>query len=190
MAHAITPVWHKLNSVLEEELVDFWLEEKVFASDVPARDRTREVVCIARGADGRIAGVCSAVTKIVPRLRERLYYYRSYVRPADRRSEVAINLLHAAKKLLQAHEAGLDKPQCIGIVIELENRQLAAHLNDARWTATEFSFIGYSPRGYDMRVWYFPEAKLQRLRLRRPAKTASRSARSVGARPVARMPPA
>jgi hypothetical protein len=173
--HSIVSAWQQLTPALEEELVDFWLEQQVFAGDVPARARAREVVCIGRAADGRIAGVCSASPRIVARLRERLYYYRSFVRPADRRGGLAINLLLSAKQVLEAHEASLASPQCVGVILEIENRELADYHNQAYWHLTGFSFIGYSPRGLDLRTWYFEGARLQRLHVKAsPARPAAR----------------
>jgi hypothetical protein len=178
MSHTIVPVWQKVDEALENELVAFWIAEKVFATEAPARARAKEVVCIGRDAGGKIAGLCSAVPRILPRLRERLYYYRSYVRPADRLGGLGLEILLAAKTTLSEYEAARDKPQCVGIVMEIENVALAQQWNHAFWHPSGFSFIGYSPRGLDMRVWYFEGARLQRLRIR-PA------ARPAGARPVA-----
>ncbi|MBP6514895.1 MAG: hypothetical protein KA224_06915 [Steroidobacteraceae bacterium] len=172
MDYEVIPVWQKLDAALEQEVVAFWLAEKVFAAEGPARARAKEIICIGRGADGGIAGVCSAVAKVVPRLRERLYFYRSYVRAADRRKGLALELLKAARPVLESYEASLPAPQCIGVLLEIENRGLADYQGAALWKQTGYAFIGYSPRGLDMRVRYFDGARLQRLEIRPPAPAA------------------
>jgi hypothetical protein len=182
MEHTIKAVWQNVGAALENELVAFWVAEKVIRTEAPARARAKEVVCIARDADGKIAGVCSVSPRLVPRLRERLYYYRSYVRAAERRGGLALNLLLAAKTTLFEYETSQAKPQCVGIVLEIENRQVAQLRNEACWPRTGFSFIGYSPRGFDLRVWYFEGLRLQRLR----ARPASAAARPGAAAPASR----
>jgi hypothetical protein len=181
MEHTITSVWQKVDAALEQELVEFWLAEKVFAGEAPARTRAKEVVCIGRDGAGKIAGVCSVAPRILPRLRERMYYYRSYVRPADRLGGLALNLLLAAKTTLFEFETAREKPQCVGILMEIENRELAKKWNHAFWHPSGFSFIGYSPRGFDLRVWYFEGVRLQRLRIR-PAAGAAAARPAVAAR--------
>ena len=164
MDYTIGPVWQNVDAALEQELVDFWIAEKVFATEGPARARAGEVVCVGRAPDGKIAGVCSVVPRILPRLRERMYYYRSYVRAADRKQGLALQVLKSGKEPLQGFQAALPKPRVIGIVLEIENRAVAAYHNEAFWRLTGYTFIGYSPRGFDMRVQYFDGARLQRLR--------------------------
>jgi hypothetical protein len=46
------------------------------------------------------------------------------------------------------------------VLVELENRQLAGHYDRAYVPEGDSVFIGYSPRGLQLRVSYFEGARL------------------------------
>jgi hypothetical protein len=60
--------------------------------------------------------------------------------------------------VLEDCNAGLPQPESLGLLLELENPQLATRYNMAQGVDT--TFIGYSPRGFQMRVSYFEHATL------------------------------
>jgi hypothetical protein len=65
-------------------------------------------------------------------------------------------MMKASQQALHDYNLTLDKPKAIGILIEIENNLISSHYNEAFWPPTGFSFIGYSPRGFILRAYYFP----------------------------------
>ena len=159
MAAKITTVWKKVTPELEAELVKFWTENKAIGEEKDAAKRAKQVVCIARDDKGELIGVSTAHPRIVPRLRQPMYYYRNFVAEGARGQKLAPEFLEQSKQALQAYNLGLSKPLCLGMIIELENKGLAQHRNEAQWKEG-FTFIGYSPKGLTLRVWYFEGVKL------------------------------
>lgn len=160
MALEITPVWQKVTPELETELAEFWLENKALLDPAKATDRAAQVVCIARGEDGKIAGVSTAYPRIVPMLRQPMYYYRNYLGKDHRGKNLSIPFLQKSRAVLQEYCLAMPKPLCIGIILSLENQRLAAHYDAAHWPRTGFTFIGYSPDGHQLRVNYFDGVRL------------------------------
>ncbi|HEX5757359.1 MAG TPA: hypothetical protein VFY12_13550 [Arenimonas sp.] len=154
-------VWQNVSPALQQEIVDFWIAENALRDPEAARRRARQAVCIARGSDGQLAGLCSVEARVVPRLRQRLYYYRTYVGAAHRGSKLIYPMLLQARQLLQDYNRQLPEPECIGILIEFENKSLGQHFPIAFDDTSKFGFIGYSPRGLDLRVSYFDGVQLQ-----------------------------
>ena len=70
-------------------------------------------------------------------------------------------------------ETALPEPESLGVLIELESALLASHYTQAHVAAADSTFIGYSPRGLQLRVSYFEGA-----RLFAPMMPANRIARS------------
>jgi hypothetical protein len=99
-------------------------------------------------------------TKVLPRLGQPMYYYRCFVGRAWRTRGVARTLLRHAQKVLETYARENDYP-CIGMLLELENEGFSDTLRRAHWTGLGFSYIGVSPRGLDLRVWYFRGARLK-----------------------------
>ena len=160
MAVTITQVWKKVTPELETELVKFWISNKAIASEDDAAKRTKQVVCIARDDSGAIVGASTAHPRIVPRLRQPMYYYRNFLAESVRGQRLGREFLQQTKQALQEYNLALAKPLCLGLIIEIENKRLAAEHNEAQWKETGFTFIGYSPKGLTLRVWYFDGARL------------------------------
>lgn len=166
------PVWKEITPELQAEIVKFWVSNKAIGDQSQAAQRARQVACIARSESGEIIGVSTAQARVVPRLRQPMFYYRNFIAEAYRGKQLAPPFLEMTKQTLQSFNAAQPKPLCLGMVIELENKALAEHRNEAQWKEG-FTFIGYSPKGNHMRVWYFEGAKLGAPRL--PAKKAARA---------------
>ncbi len=160
MTLEITSVWNKVTPELEAELTAFWLENKAMVDAGKAAGRAAQVVCIARGEDGKLAGVSTAYPRIVPLLRQPMYYYRNYLSKDYRGKELSIPFLQKSREVLQEYCLAMPKPLCIGIILSIENQRLAAHYNSAHWPRTGFTFIGYSADGHQLRVSYFDGVRL------------------------------
>lgn len=160
MSFEIMPVWKNITPELEAELVEFWLGNKAIGDEKLAVERAKQVVCLARSEQGVIVGVSTVQPRIVPRLRQPMYYYRNFIAADYRGKQLSIPFLLKTKEVLQDYNKALPKPVCIGIIMELENQSLAAHFNQAYWHRVGFTFIGYSPKGLQLRIWYFEGAEL------------------------------
>jgi len=159
MAATVSQVWKKVTPELEAELVKFWTTNKAIGQEEDAAKRAKQVICVARDDKGEIVGVSTGQPRIVPRLRQPMYYYRNFIAESARGQQLAPAFLEQSKQALQEYNLGLSKPLCLGMIIELENKGLAQHRNEAQWKEG-FTFIGYSPKGMTLRVWYFDGVRL------------------------------
>lgn len=157
---AIIPVWKNVTPQLSAELVDLWDRSKAIPDADKAAVRASQAVCIARDASGTICGVGTAVIRILPRLRQPMYYYRQFFAPEFRGQKQAMPFLNRARQVLQDYNAALAKPESLGVLLELENPQLTTRYTLAFQPEANSTFIGYSPRGLHLRVSYFDDARL------------------------------
>jgi hypothetical protein len=160
VAYEITPVWRSATPGLIAELVDLWGRAGAIADPAKAALRAREAVCIARDADGVLCGVGTAVLRVLPRLRQPMYCYRQFFSPPFRGRKQTMPFFNHARKVLQAYNAALAEPESLGVLVELENPLLATHYDRACVPEAGSVFIGYSPRGLQLRVSYFDGARL------------------------------
>lgn len=154
------PVWKKVNAKLSAELIDLWGRSQALPDRDRAVRRAREAVCIARDRSGTVCGVGTAVIRVLPRLRQPLYYYRQFFAPEFRGHKRAVPFFNEARRLLEGYNEALPEPESIGILLELENQQLVARYERAYEPAADSTFIGYSPGGLQLRVSYFKNARL------------------------------
>lgn len=152
--------WQKDDPAHGDAVLQFWEREGALAADAKAQDRLRQVVLDARDADGRVAGVSTAVPITLPRLGQPTYYFRCFVGKDWRKSRLVLHLLQRTCDVLEDFARQHNFP-CIGVILELENARFGEALQRAWWPSTGFVFIGKSQRGLDLRVRYFRGAKLK-----------------------------
>ncbi|MUV13706.1 hypothetical protein [Noviluteimonas gilva] len=158
MAYSIVPVWRNVTPELQAELVDFWIGHKAMADAERAKLRAQQAVCVLRDADGALCGVATAFVQVRPRLRQPMYYFRQFIAPEHRRQQQAIPIFKAACEILEA--ANRASPECLGVLMEIENPDLARIFSHVVGARTGAVFLGYSPRGHQLRAVYFQGAKL------------------------------
>jgi len=154
----IAPAWRAVTPELQQELVEFWIRHGALPDAEQAARRAQQVVCVARDGRGALVGVATAVLQVIPRLRQPTYYYRQFIAPEARGNGRALPLFLAASEILEA--ANRERPESLGVLMEVENKILERSFTDAVGERTRTVFIGYSPRGYQLRVRYFQGAKL------------------------------
>ncbi len=160
MAFEIHPAWRQVTPELKEELVAFWKRNQALGDPALAASRAEQAVCIGRDDEGALCAVGTAVLRTLPRLRQPMYYYRQFFAESQRGQRQAVPFAKRAKEILQAHNATLPVPESLGMLIELESKLLDARYNLAYAPKTDYTFIGYSPRGLQLRVSYFEGATL------------------------------
>ena len=153
--------WKTASVENDDAVLQFWEREGALANDTKAKERLREVVFDARDADGRVAGVCTAVPITLPRLGQPMYYYRCFIGKQWRSSRLVFRLLLRAFERLQTYARENQFP-CIGVVLELENNRFGETLRRPIWPSTGFIYIGKSGRGLDLRLRYFTGARLKK----------------------------
>lgn len=156
-------VWNSVTEDLAAELTDFWARNHAIPDADRAAARARQAVCIARGADGALVGVGTAVVRVLPRLLQPMYYYRQFFSPDFRGRKRTVPFFNFAREVLESYNAALKEPESLGVLLELENAMLASRYVLAYEPTANSTFIGYSQKGLQLRVTYFEGAKLRPL---------------------------
>jgi hypothetical protein len=158
VALQISAVWKQVTPELRAELLAMWTRHDTLRNPVLGAARADEAVCIARDEQGEVCAVGTAVVRVLPRLRQPMYYYRQFFADSVRGQRQTVPFFDSARQVLQQYNAALPQPESLGVLLELENQQLSARYKLAQYMGT--TFIGYSPRGFQLRVSYFDGATL------------------------------
>lgn len=146
--YRIDTVLGRVGPALRDELVGMWVGEGVLAPP-QALARVDEVVVVARGPEGEIAGVNTAYVDRPANLPVAYWFYRTFVRPSHRSAWGVPGAMFAqAISALREHPHA-DRPR--GIVAIVENVRLmreSAHEEIARLGLHR---LGRDPAGRD--VW-------------------------------------
>lgn len=152
--------WPAIAPADAEAIRAFWRDERALPDEAQRSERLKQVVLHALAADGRVAGVCTAVPATPPQLGQPMYFWRCFVGAQWRSTPLVMSLLKRSCGLLEEYAAARDYP-CIGILLELENARFRDKGRTAVWWNPRFTYIGRSARGLDLRVHYFKGARLK-----------------------------
>ena len=139
-------------------VADFWIREGAL-DPAEAHRRVAEVLLVAVGGDGEIAGVTTAYLRHSARLRMPMWHFRGYVGVAHRRSMTGLRLGVRGREALSGDFTSGRDTRASGIVYEVENEDLKRAFPRAHWTTMDCLFIGENEYGDHVRVHYFPGAR-------------------------------
>jgi hypothetical protein len=159
MRFHLISTWHDLKKDDADALRQFWRAQGAFRDEKAIDERLPQVVCFARDAD-EVAGVCTAVAINPPAFGQPMYYFRVFIGQAWRSTRLVGLMWMRARDILEAHARDQDFP-CIGILVELENRGFFVKGRRPIWSGLDLTYIGKSPRGLEMRVYYFKGARMK-----------------------------
>lgn len=146
--YKLTPVYGRAPPAARDDIVGMWLAAGVLAPD-EAHRRVDEVVYTIRNPSGELAGVNTVYVQDVPGGAGPYYFYRTFVRPADRGIPgLTTAAFKAAVALLRDHPHPRS-PR--GVVAIVENAKLARRGAVARMKRVGLHLVGRDAQGRD--VW-------------------------------------
>ena len=153
----IETVRGSLSDETAAEILAFW-EGRGALSGNSAKQRLREVVCVLRDSDGAITGVNSVYAKEVPLVGNRVFWvYRSLLDSAG--SESWIDMVRGAFEAL-AEKFDPEAGGPVGICVLISDGEEMRRRPEAEWTDPRLLYAGYSQDGSQVRIGYFPGARI------------------------------
>ncbi len=152
-------VWKHKSTEIQESIITFWISEGILSAQ-QARQRVNQVFMVALDMEERIIGVNTVYKQHNQQLKNHLYYYRTFISPKGRKSQIVVDMLLAAKDYLEARYLDNKDTEVIGIFLEVENAKLKNRLKQAIWPGSNFIYIGENQRGNHLRVYYFKNAMI------------------------------
>lgn len=161
MSLEIVPVWKNVTPELSSELIAMWARNQALPDPTKAGERAQQAVAVGRDTGtGAIWGVGTAVLGIVPSFGQPTYLYRQFFDAGSRGMKQTEPFLRCVRETLEAWNASLPKPESVGIMFEMQNDGLTNRYQDLYQKEGDAHFIGWSPRGRQLRLIYFKDAKI------------------------------
>ena len=146
--------WQTHDVSLREKIADLWLNKNIL-DKVTVRDRLDQAVyAILEGE--RVIGVSTVFLRDLPLLNNSFYVYRCYIDNNYRAPALDVKLFVKTRDFLEKECNGSPVK---GILAVVQNDDLKKW-NHAIWPDTGMMYIGDSPKGDPMRVYYFRGAKI------------------------------
>lgn len=156
----IENVWQQERPDIVEAVTKMWLSSFAFSDVDAARERATQLVYVVRNRDGDIIGASTGFKAYIKMIKNYCYAVRLMLDPAYRIPGLAQKLLVLTRDHFQsiAHEE--KENPCVGVITLVENDQIRNGLTQAVWPASKMVYVGKTKRGYPIRLYYFPGARI------------------------------
>jgi len=152
-------VWQQDPSAIREEVLRIWSQAGGPTGD-RAIERLKQVVFVVRNAEGSVVGISTAFKVYVKQLRNYFYAVRLMLIPDYRIPGLTSKLLVLTRDYLELIHTRDTTDRAIGLITLVENQRIKENLNEAVWPASGMVYIGNSPEGHHIRVYYFKGARI------------------------------
>jgi hypothetical protein len=142
-----------------DDILAMWARARVMP-EAEARRRVHEALNVVIDRDDGVIAVSTAYLQRNTQLRMDLWYFRSFVSDAHRKTHVATQLTFHNRDLLQSRFVSGEDTRAGGIAFELENEGMRKYFNKAIWLPADFIFVGDNQNEVPLRIHYFPGARV------------------------------
>jgi len=153
-------LWQKSETHLHHKIEQLWKKHFPFLSEEQIRKRLPQVIFAVQTTEGEVVGVSTSFRAYVQQLRNHLYAYRFFIDPAYRIPGLMEVILVKTRDFMEeiSQTDGPEDKRCIGLITLVENERMMKHRTEAIFPASKMVYIGNSPKGYQIRVYYFKKA--------------------------------
>lgn len=153
-------LWKKNDPVWHGKVQQLWKKNFPAMPEQILSERIHQVVFAVTNAAGEVVAVSTAYRTYIEQLKHFLYGFRCFVDPSYRVPGLTTKILVSTRDWLeQIHtDDGAEHERCIGMITMVENEQLMKHRTEAVWRGSGMVYIGNTPKGKHLRVYYFRKA--------------------------------
>jgi hypothetical protein len=166
-SYQLEAVWPTPSAAVREDVVRFWLAEGALPHRPTAEERAHQLLVVARESSGNVAGVSTAVRTFVPQFGFDCFFYRTFVGRTHRArgmhsTQLFWNILLESYRFLNERFLHGCDSGVLGLYAEIESRSLMQARKDLVWQHCGMNvvYIGRTPDGRHVRVWYFDGARI------------------------------
>lgn len=153
--------WMRDDWKLGADAKTFW--QKIGLVSAEERERRVGELCTVAYHQGQVVGVATATLTIVPQVRARLAMYRCAVDPDFRRQDMAERMSGRIRTILEAWSADNPQEKVLGMGAIIQAAELRRKSLEPIWHdwGTELVMCGYTQRGEQIRISWFPHARFE-----------------------------
>lgn len=153
-------LWKKNDPAWHARVQQLWRKNFPAMPEQILSERIHQVVFAVTNETGEVVAVSTAYRTYIEQLKNFLYGFRCFVDPAYRVPGLTTKILVRTRDWLEEIHTtdGAEKERCIGVITMVENERLMKHRTEAVWRGSGMVYIGNTPQGKHLRVYYFKKA--------------------------------
>lgn len=155
-------VWKKQVPSLKEDIMAFWKRNAPELGQHTLEERIDQCAIAVRTPENELIGISTAFDVYVERLKHRFYAVRLMLDEKHRIPGLMSTLMVKTRDHLESIHKTDPPPagECVGLITIVENQRLQKYRNEAVWPASGMVYIGNTPKGFPIRIYYFQGARI------------------------------
>jgi hypothetical protein len=155
------PAWKRSDPVIERDAEILWRCEKALR---PTANVTTNLssLCAAAYRGNELVATALVSARPISNLRCRLAMYRCFVAREMRERGIATGLTIFSRDLMEAWSREHPSEQILGLGAIIRSRMLVQNLDMPVYPKTKLALVGYSRRGFQIRVYWFEHARISK----------------------------
>lgn len=151
--------WISQSATTRQEVMAFWNANKLLKPGVSGEERAKEIVWVVRNASRKVIAVSTAFKAHFKQLNNNFYVFRCAIAPDSRGPGLMSKILVETRDFLESiHKK--DPEPCVGLMTFVENPTINKGRREAVWPASKMVYMGETPDGKQIRVYYFKGARI------------------------------
>lgn len=151
--------WRKNDPELERDAIGFWEErQKLLPQGVAPESRAKELCAVAY-RDGETVGVATATLEFVPQLRCRMAVYRCAVSLGMRHKPLSWTITEYSQDMMEEWSRENPDQKVMGLLAIMQAKEFIVKYPEIV-TPARMAFIGFTPAGFPIRVFWFKHARI------------------------------
>lgn len=152
-------LWISQSGQSRQDIIDFWDANKLLKPGVKGEDRVKEAVLAVRNELGKVIGVSTAFKAHFKQLNNNFYVFRCAIAADSRAPGLMSKIIVETRDFLESVYKKDPEP-CVGLITFVENPIINKNRREAVWPASKMVYIGETPDGKQIRVYYFKGARI------------------------------
>jgi hypothetical protein len=151
--------WRQDNAQFEADAAAFWERLSLLPKGADPAIRAKELAAVAY-QDGKLVAVSTLAVGRIEQLRAKVAMLRAATDPEHRRSHLANALSIFTREVIESWSRDNPEARIAGMGAVIESENLKGREKEPVWPTTKMVLIGYTPKGQQLRLYWFPDFRL------------------------------
>lgn len=151
--------WRRDDAGFEADAIEFWTRHSLLPQGVDPAARAKELAAVAYRGGGLVAVSTLALARI-EQVGARIAMLRAATDPEHRRAHLSNALAIFTRELVEAWARANPEERVGGMGAVIESDYLRGWERHPVWPTTKLNLIGHTPDGRQLRLYWFPDFRL------------------------------
>ena len=152
-------IWKKKDSELRSKVSEMWLSSRLLTQG-EIDQRLDDIVIVLKTPEGKVVGVTTIYKDYLKLIEQHVYLFRCMILPEYRAPGLDTTMVLKTRDFLESFYKKDVEPRCVGMAMVVQNEEIKKTWKQAIWPGIDMVFLGVTPQGHHLRIYYFKGATI------------------------------